>query len=354
MKKKGLLLILVLAACLTIIPVKAKENSGFFAQDDLIINKEVDSSLFAAGNTVDVDATVNGSSFVAGSEVNIGGTHDLIFAAGKTVNLSNANTKDAFVAGQDIKIEEASIRDLYAAGDTIRILSTINRNLYAAGSTITIDSTINGDVYLAAERIKIGDNAVINGTLKYSSDSKISISEEATIGKKITYTSSTTTVSKPSFRTMIISEISSLLGLLFTGIVLLYGYGKLFKELEKAKFDSDTIIKTSVKGLVVLIVLPIAAIIAMCTGIGFPVALIALVAYFIIMYLSSIVTAYYVGNKFLRGKIDNQYLLLIASLICLFVIKLIPYIGGIVGFITLCFGIGFLFDVIKPHPTKNK
>ena len=148
-------------------------------------------------------------------------------------------------------------------------------------------------------------------------------------------------------------KVSSFLGLLVAGFVLLFGYNKLFKEIEKEKFDSNTIVKTSVTGFVTLIVLPIAAIVVMCTGVGLSIGLIALVTYFVLIYLSSIITAYYFGNKYLKAKIDNQYLLLTASLACLFVIKLIPYIGGIVGFVSLCFGLGFLFNVVKPRTTKK-
>lgn len=354
MRKKGLLLILILVIGLVIIPVQAKSPKGFFAAEDVTVNEDVDSSLFAAGNTIDVNASVNGNSFVAGNSIKLKGSHDSVFLAGQSLTVTEANLKDAFIAGQDIKIEDSVIRDLYVAGEKVRIISNIDRNLYAAGSTVTIDSTINGDVYVAADIIKIENNSTITGTLKYPSDATITIGENVTIGKKVTYTSSSSTVNKPDIRTIIVSKVSSLLALLFTGIILLYGYNKLFKEIEKTKFDADVIIKTSLRGFIVLIVLPIVAIIAMCTGIGLPIALIALAAYFVIMYLSSIITAYYVGHKYLKKKIDNQYLLLIASLICLFIIKLIPYIGGLVGFVSLCFGLGFLFDVIKPNPTKTK
>lgn len=354
MRKKGLLLILILVIGLVFVPVQAKGINGFYADEDVTIDKDVDSSLFAAGNTIDVNADVDGNSFVAGSDIKLKGNHDSVFLAGKSLTITEAYVKDAFIAGQDIKIENSRIRDLYVLGEKVKIVSDIERNLYAAGSIVSIDSTINGDVYLSADTIKISDNTVITGTLKYPSDAKISFGENVTIGKKVTYTSNNTTVSKPSIKTIVVGKVSSLLALIFTGLVLLYGYNKLFKEVEKTKFDADVIIKTSLRGFIVLVVLPILAIIAMCTGIALPVALIALVAYFVIIYLSSIITAYYVGHKYLKKKIDNQYLLLIASLICLFIIKLIPYIGGIVGFVSLCFGLGFLFDVIKPNPTKSK
>lgn len=354
MNKKGLLLILLLTISMMFVPVQAKSLKGFYADEDVTITEDVDSSLFAAGENVDVKSSVNGISFVAGNDVKVSGNHDSIFAAGREINLNEAYTKDAFVAGQNIKIDSSTIRDLFVAGDIIKINSNISGNIYAGGSSVTINSVVDGDVYLATETIKIGENAVINGTLKYPSDARITIEESAQIAKKVTYTSTNTQTKSVSYSTIIMGKISSFLGLLIAGIILLYGYNKLFKEIEKEKFNAETIIKTTCKGFVVLIVLPIAAIIVMCTGIGLSISLIALVAYFILMYLSSIITAYYFGNKYLKNKIDNQFLLLAASLACLFIIKLIPYIGGLVGFISLCFGLGFLFDVVRPHPTKSK
>ena len=354
MKKKGLLLVLLLAISMVFIPVQAKETKGFYVNEDVTIKEDVNSSLFAAGETVDVNATVNGNSFVAGNKVKMTGSHDSIFTAGQNVTLDEIYTKDAFVAGQEISVDSSKVRDLFVAGDTVKISSDIERNIYGAASTITINSFIGGDVYVAAEKIKIGENAIISGTLKYPSDAEITIADEAQIAKKVTYTSTSTTTTKTTnYATIIVAKISSFLRLLIAGIVLLFGYNKLFKEIDKEKFDANVIVKTSVTGLVTLIVLPIIAIIIMCTGIGLSVALISLVAYFVLIYLSSIVTAYYFGNKYLKAKIDNQYLLLTASLACLFIIKLIPYIGGLVGFVSLCFGLGFLFNVVKPHPTKK-
>lgn len=353
MKKKGLLLIFILIIGFSIIPVQAKSFKGFYADENVTIDKNVDSSLFAAGESIDVNATVDGNSFLAANEIKLAGNHDSVFVAGKDISLNEVYTKDAYVAGQNIKIESSNIRDLFVMSDTVKITSDITGNAYIGCSSVTINSYIAGDVYIAAETIKLGENAVIDGTLKYPSDAKITIDENAQVAKEVTYTSTTNTSKTTNYATVIMNRVSSFLGLLVAGLVLLFGYNKLFKEIEKEKFDSNTIVKTSVTGLVTLIVLPIAAIVVMCTGIGLSISLISLVVYFILLYLSSIVTAYYFGNKYLKKKIDNQYLLLTASLACLYVIKLIPYIGGIVGFISLCFGLGFLFNIVKPHPTKK-
>ena len=68
MKKKGLLLIFILIIGFSIIPVQAKSLKGFYADENVTIDKNVDSSLFAAGESIDVNATVDENSFLAANE----------------------------------------------------------------------------------------------------------------------------------------------------------------------------------------------------------------------------------------------------------------------------------------------
>ena len=58
-------------------------------------------------------------------------------------------------------------------------------------------------------------------------------------------------------------------------------------------------------------------------------------------------TAYYFGNWAFKKTIKNKYLLLAVSLFILAVIKLIPFLGGLVGFLSLYFGLGMWMIQIK-------
>ena len=346
--KKKIYLILILILSLVVIPVGAKSKDNFVANDSVKLSKSIASTTFVAGNDVDVNSEIDGAAFVAGNNVSISGMQDILFAAGRNVTVNEASTKDAFLAGASINVESVSVRDLYAAGENIRIDSNIGRNAYLGGSKITINGTIDGDVEIAAENITIGKEAVITGTLNYPETANINIPETAKIGKKTTY-EVTEVTKEDSIMYTIEGKFYSFLSMLLIGIILMALNKKVFAKIAKKDKELGEFAKDVGIGFVCLLVIPIAAIIIMCTVIGLPLALISLILYGLMIYLSVIPTAYYLGHAFLKGKVKNDFLLFTIALFAIYILKMIPGIGGLVGFISLCFGLGVYVDLIRSN-----
>ena len=351
MKKKICLLIILLLA--VIIPVKAldiqrveTEKSNFIANEQVKTDKFIDGSAFVAGNNIDIESPIDGAAFIAGNNVNVGSHQDILFVAGNVVNLNNVATKDAFVAGSTINITSSKIRDLYAAAGKITIDSNIERNAYLAGDEIVINGSITGNVKIDAETIKIGKEAEIIGTLKYPDNAKITIAETAKINKKATYEAAKAS-NEVTLMSKLLDRLYAFLGMLLIGILMMAFCKKVFTKIEKIDKDINTFAKTFGMGFVFLVVVPIASIIVMCTIIGAPLAIITLILYGIMIYLSIIPTAYYLGNILLKDYIKNKYVLFMVSLLIIYVLRMIPGIGGLVTFISLCFGLGVYVIVLK-------
>ena len=358
--KKKLLIVLIILVSLFSMNVDAKKLPGFYANEDVEIEKKLDSSLFVAGKEIEVKSEVDGSSFIAGQEIELSSSQDEIFAAGQKINIKNAKAKDAFVAGQNIKIESSEIRDLFVVGSTVTINSEIARNVYIGADKIKINSVINGDVYLSADKIEIGKNAEIRGTLTYPKKSKTKISKAAIIENKKQYKTYSTS-KKREIQSKIIDTITSLLSILLIAILLLWLYSKFYTNIEKLEFDTETIVKSVATGLLILIIVPIISILLLISTIGLPLSLIILVIYAIMIYVSIIPSSYYVGNKLLKDRINNRYLLLTVSLTVLYLLRLIPIVGEIVSVISLILGLGITTSIIiskltigKTNTKKNK
>lgn len=354
-KKISIGLILVMVLSFITVPVFAKEDN-FQAGDSLSIEKNIGKTTFAAGNNVDVSSDIDGATFVAGKEVTVSSTQDYLFAAGSNVNLEGVSTKDAFIAGSNLNIQASSIRDLYAAGQNIRIDSDISRNAYLAGETVTINSRINGDVYVDAENIRIGKEAEITGTLKYDEDAKLNISETAIVAKKKSHKSTEVKVEvtpMTKFVTKATNTLYSYVALLVIGFIIL-ATSKTFKKIDKEEKKFGFILKSSLIGFITLFMLPVAAILAMVTMVGLPLGIIALVIYFILIYLSALGTSYYFGKLAFAKSIKNDYLLLAVSLLIYYAARLIPIIGGLITFIALIFGMGLFLILIKNNITAKK
>ena len=356
MKKKisiGLILVMVLS--FITIPVFAKEDN-FYADDELTIEKSIGKTTFAAGNNVDVSSTIDGAAFVAGKNITLSSSQDYLFAAGSNVNLEGVSTKDAFLAGSILNVQSSTIRDLYAAGQTIRIDSEISRNAYLAGETVIINSRIKGDVYVDAATIKIGKEAEITGTLKYDEDANLKIEKGANVLRKKSHKNAEVKVEVTPMSLFISKATSTLYSyaaLLIIGFIIL-ATSKTFKKIDKEDKKIGFVLKSSLIGFITLIMLPIASVLVMITVIGLPLGIIALVLYFILIYLSALGTSYYFGKWAFSKKIKNDYLLLTVSLLIYYVARLIPFIGGLISLITLIFGIGLFLILIKNNITAKK
>ena len=81
--------------------------------------------------------------------------------------------------------------------------------------------------------------------------------------------------------------------------------------------------------------------------------MICLLLYGIMFYLSVIPTAYYIGNWIAKDKVENKYLLFAISVLVIYVLRLIPIIGGLVTFISLCFGLGMYAKLIKENTSTK-
>ena len=337
-----IILMVFLMGIILHVPVFA---SGFHAGDDLTVKKKINSTLFAAGNNVDVSSEVEGLSFIAGNNLKLSSRQDHLFAAGNNLHLDGVSSKDAFLAGSKIEIENSEIRDLYAAAEEIIIDSSI-RNAYLGASKVTINGEINGDCNISAEEIRIGKDAKITGVLRYPDKSDIHISETAEITEKSTYHAKEIDI-EFGLKEFIIGKVISFVMILITGLVFLAIFGKVFHKMESFDFDLSSILKHFFIGLIALILIPICFVVMIFSIVGIPLSLVMLAIYIIAIYLSSIATAYYFGSHLLKNTIQNSYVILILSLLVLFLLELIPVVGGLISFLSLCCGLGLYISVVK-------
>ena len=358
--KKKIYAILIALIAIASINVYAKTDRAFYADETVSVKKEINTTSFVAGNNVDVSSTVDGLNFIAGNVVNVSSTQDYAFVAGNIVTLTNVTSKDAFVAGSLIKVIDSDIRDLYAVAETITINSNISRNLYAAGENITINSTIDGDVNLSAEKITIGENAVITGKLTYNENADIDIDKSASVESTKTYKPSENVDVEVEVSPValivaeITSKIMSYLSMLAISLLLMVLNKKVFKDIKKIDKDAGNLVKTGLFGFAFLVGLPVAAVILLITVIGLPISIISLLLYGILIYLSLTATTYFFGSWLLKDKIKNEYLQFTITLLAIYVLKMIPIIGGLVGFISLCLGLGIYVTLFSKYIKSNK
>ncbi len=355
--KKIFKFLMVIALVVLFNPVIAKADSqkGLFRADyDVTVNDEMEGSGFIAGNNVIINNRINGILFGAGYSVNVTGQSDYAFVAGNEVNIKGASFKDGFLAGQTIEIEGVeAARDIYAAGQNISLKGSVGRNLYIAGESVVLENiAINGDVYIDSANITINSDTIINGKLSYNEDANIVISKMTNIGSTSTYKNQSVNFDvdpKVSLGTRIlaklVSTLTGLLNILVVGILMILLIPRLFNKLGEIK--ANRLLPSFAWGLLILVAVPIVSLITLVTYIGVSTGIIATVLYGVLVYVSTILSTYTVTSLILKDKVKNPYFILLIGLSCLYLIKLIPFLGALVSFVMICLGLGLLTNLIK-------
>lgn len=129
----------------------------------------VESDLYWAGQNLNLDDASIGRDIIAAGEslsirdCTVGGAVRL---AARTIDISKtAIDGSVTVAGQHVVLNTDSTAScFYAAGETVALRGSV-KSAALAGDTVTIDGTVDGDIEVWADKLILGKNARISGTV---------------------------------------------------------------------------------------------------------------------------------------------------------------------------------------------
>ena len=129
----------------------------------------VEGDLYWAGQSLNLDdASIDRDIIAAGESLSIrdctvGGAVRL---AARTIDIAKtAIDGSVTVAGQHVVLNTDSTANcFYAAGETVALRGSV-KSAALAGDTVTIDGTVDGDVEVWADKLILGKNASITGTV---------------------------------------------------------------------------------------------------------------------------------------------------------------------------------------------
>ena len=128
------------------------EGDLYWAGQNLNLDDaSIDRDIIAAGDSLSIrDCTVGGAVRLAARTIDISKTaiDGSVTVAGQHVVLNTGSTASCF----------------YAMGDTVALRGSA-KSAALAGSTVTIDGTVDGDVEVWADKLILGKNAHITGTV---------------------------------------------------------------------------------------------------------------------------------------------------------------------------------------------
>jgi len=167
------LLFALIALALIVLPTTSfagTDTAGnVFATEADSTPSGVEGDLYWAGQSLNLDDASIGRDIIAAGEslsirdCTVGGAVRL---AARTIDIAKtAIDGSVTVAGQHVVLNTGSTANcFYAAGETVALRGSA-KSAALAGDTVTIDGTVDGDVEVWADKLILGKNARITGTV---------------------------------------------------------------------------------------------------------------------------------------------------------------------------------------------
>ena len=317
----------------------------------------IDNDYFTADDTLSLSKIIiDGNAFVAGKDVTLSDMkiEGSIAVAGQTVRLENVEvTGDIFIAGQYVSVEKTTAKNIYGAGQDVKLSnnSEVRRDAYLAGASILLNAKAD-KVSVGTGKLTVEDFAEIR-ELTGELDEPATISNDAKVEenslKVIEVKEEVETVKTVSIFSILLNFVKKVIRAIVLAVVVAFVLIKANRIEKIKKYDSNTIVLNGFIGFAItalgLIVALIVTFISFTTPIGFTL----ICAYIVAMILSTATGVVVIVAKLLKDKETNMknvllYTLAVSAVVAL--IRAIPILGGVLGFVLSMVGVGTLFNVI--------
>jgi cytoskeletal protein CcmA (bactofilin family) len=295
--------------------------------DAIIVGREVETSTGIGGDYLGV----------AGNQKIGGRIHGSIRAAGGEIHISGIVDRNATIASGSVTLDSTADigRNAYLVGGNIWITGIVRGNLLASAASVTLNGAVGHDVEVRGDELHVGPRAVITGNLRYRVPAgKVHIDRAARISGTIT--------ALPVSTRWSLTHWLWILGFLVVG-------GVVVALIPRFTTDAAAIIperpfRSGLVGLGWFVLVPLGIVIAAATVIGIPLAIVTALLYAVVVYLSTVPFAIWVGRLLLGGRTraGRQGVLLsfLIGGILVLAVQIIPVVGPLISLIAACIGLG--------------
>jgi hypothetical protein len=329
-----------------------REETWISAQS-VRIDTEVSADLFALASGIDLNGRFADDVWAAGDQVNAGGTFSnslRIVCRSATVS---GTVNDSLLAGGDtVKTEPGSTvgGDIFCFGGTVILQGSAAGSTRVIAQNITLSGTFGGDVSLVAgQDINVLPGTVIQGNLTYTAPDALVNPGSVTIGGELIR--HFPPVDRSWIKKNLAGHFMSALAALVTGLV----FSRLFSRYAGAALHvlHSSRGLCSLAGFAALVIMPMAAFFLLFTLIGLPLSILILLFYGILLYLSKIVVAVWIGSLILKRKTFDRKTVtapMALGLLILYALTAIEAVGMMVNLLILIFGLGALTLALFQKP----
>ena len=352
----GLLLVAVAMAWVSRLPAaepptrSVRLGSDVFAAGGSVqLTQAVAGDALIAGNELDSTSAIGGDLAAAGSQLHIAGTvgGDL-YGAGRRIELQGSVRDNARLAGDELVIgRDARIGGgASLAARRVEFDGSAAAYLSIASAATRIDGAVGGDVQVAGRELALGPHAQIAGRLTFRGAQPPNLAPGARVSGGVQFIPQRGARRARYAGVLRAGSWAWLIGWMIAGAVLLAVWPLFTRAASNA--TAERIPHALGVGLLVLLLIPVAIGLLFITVLGIPLALLLLAAYLLLLPLGYLTAAIAIGDRILlrmRGAgagRGQRALILAATLLALFIIRRVPFFGAVVSLLVLLAGLGGL------------
>jgi hypothetical protein len=336
----------------------------FVAGCPISVNRPVTGDLIVAGCNVDVIAEVAGDLVVAGGNLRLGApVKQGVYAAGGRVSIDAPVQRNVRIFGGRVELgPNAKIAgNATVGGGDVEIDGAIGGYLQVGAGKVRIDGPVAGDVEVGAGELELGPNARIEGKLRYASRGEVRSDPAAQVrgglermerGTRWPVSSHARESAGPA------RGWAWSIGLLAIAAILVAALPGLYArvaETVRARWALSLLM-----GFVALVCVPVAALVAMVTVIGIPLALATIALYLALLLAGYVSTGIALGDAALRrwraqhaAKMGWRIAAAVLAMLALSLLGRVPYVGALVTFAAMLLGMGALVMQLRPGPAPS-
>lgn len=253
---------------------------------------------------------------------------------------ASGGAEDAIVVvSGDVAVARGDTVDgVFIASGDARIAGRVDGDVIVLSGDVLVSGSIDGDLFTAGGKARLLPSAEVTGDVEYGDEHPL-VSLDARVHGDVTKQDWPDVGGLFSWVGGIVIWLAVSLSLAVLGALLLLIAPRAADSLYAR--SREKIGPTIAIGIAILIVLPIAAVLAAVTLFGLPLALgiaLSLLPLGAIAYLAS---AYTIGRRVLKPP-RQRMLSLLAGLAILRLAALVPFLGALAGLAALIFGLGLI------------
>jgi len=225
--------------------------------------------------------------------------------------------------------------DVVVIDGDVLVRGTVDGDLVVINGEVTLRGTVKGDVIAGKDKVMLGSNGRIDGDLRYGDKKPEGATPDKVKGdvERFDFES----IAAPAGAgVVLLLWLAVTVSMFLLGLVVLLLFPRAADAVAKASIGKSLLV-----GLAVLILLPLLAILALVTIIGIPLGLVLLLTFVVLLAIAYVSAAWVLGRRILKPP-KARILAFLVGLVLLRLLALIPFVGGLIGFLAVLLGLGAL------------